>query len=108
MKYTEYIAIVELPDDAEEWGDGIWIIDGEGGIRYREDNAWMHYKDIEEIKLRPMPDNFGLEGKWEIDELIQKAMGEDSYVCSFCQTIWKSSNIKNMHYCPTCGALMKY
>lgn len=58
--------------------------------------------------IKPMPDNFGLEGKWEIDESIQNVHGEDSYVCSFCQTIWESSNIKNMHYCPTCGALMKY
>ena len=54
------IAIVELPNDAfddEAWGDGKWIIDDEGSIRYKEDDAWMHYKDIDVdgIELRPMP-----------------------------------------------------
>lgn len=55
------IAIVELPDDAfddEAWGDGKWIIDDEGAIRYKEDDAWMHYKDIDVdgIELRPLPE----------------------------------------------------
>lgn len=39
-------------------------------------------------------------GKWEHDKLF----GECAYVCSFCHTIWKSSEIQNMHYCPTCSA----
>ena len=42
-------------------------------------------------------------GKWEHDKLF----GECAYVCSFCHTIWTSSEIQNMHYCPTCGAEMK-
>jgi len=41
-------------------------------------------------------------GKWEHDKLF----GECAYVCSFCHTIWTSSEIQNMHYCPTCGAEM--
>ena len=46
------IAIVELPDDAFEWG-GKWMIDDKGAIRYN----WMHYKDIDAcgIELRPLP-----------------------------------------------------
>ena len=55
------MAIVELPDDAfddEAWGDGKWIIDDEGAIRYKEDDAWMHYKniDVDGIELRPLPE----------------------------------------------------
>jgi hypothetical protein len=53
------IAMVELPDDAfddETWGDGKWMIDDEGAIRYKEDDAWMHYKDIDGIELRPLPE----------------------------------------------------
>lgn len=42
-------------------------------------------------------------GKWEHDKLF----GECAYVCSFCHTIWTSSEIENMHYCPTCGAEMR-
>lgn len=42
------------------------------------------------------------QGKWEHDKLF----GECAYVCSFCHTIWTSSKIQNMHYCPTCGAYM--
>ena len=42
-------------------------------------------------------------GKWENDKLF----GECAYVCSFCHTIWTSSEIENMHYCPTCGTEMK-
>lgn len=54
------IAMVEIPDDAfddEAWGDGKWMIDDEGAIRYKEDDAWMHYKDIDVdgIELRPLP-----------------------------------------------------
>jgi hypothetical protein len=54
------IAIVELPDDAfddEAWGDGKWMIDDLGTIRYMEDDAWMYYEDIDVggIELRPLP-----------------------------------------------------
>ena len=42
-------------------------------------------------------------GEWEHDKLF----GECAYVCSFCHTIWMSSEIQNMHYCPTCGADMR-
>ena len=45
-------------------------------------------------------------GRWEVDKLIQNSFGDDAYVCSECETIWNSTNIKNMHYCPTCGAKM--
>ena len=40
---------------------------------------------------------------WEHEE----DYGEDAYVCSWCQTIWITGQIKNMHYCPTCGADMR-
>ncbi len=42
-------------------------------------------------------------GEWEHDKLF----GDCAYVCSFCHTIWTSSEIQNMHYCPTCGADMR-
>lgn len=42
-------------------------------------------------------------GTWEKDELF----GEDAYVCTYCETIWTTGQIKNMHYCPTCGADMR-
>ena len=45
-------------------------------------------------------------GQWEIDKLTQNSFGDDAYVCSVCETIWNSSKIINMHYCPTCGAKM--
>ena len=41
-------------------------------------------------------------GKWEKDEHY----GEDAYVCTHCETIWTTEQIKNMHFCPTCGARM--
>lgn len=40
-------------------------------------------------------------GKW-----INFEHGDDKYYCDKCQTIWESKQIKNMHYCPTCGAKM--
>ena len=43
-----------------------------------------------------------IHAKWESDKLF----GECAYVCTFCHTIWTSSEIDNMHYCPTCGAKM--
>ena len=43
------------------------------------------------------------QGEWEYDKLF----GDCAYVCSFCHTIWMSSEIQNMHYCPTCGADMR-
>ena len=30
----------------------------------------------------------------------------DDYECSVCSTLWASKEIKNMHYCPSCGAKM--
>lgn len=41
-------------------------------------------------------------GKW-----INFEHGDDKYYCDKCQTIWESKQIKNMHYCPTCGAKME-
>ena len=43
-----------------------------------------------------------IHAKWEKDKLF----GNCAYVCTFCHTIWTSSEIDNMHYCPTCGAKM--
>lgn len=31
---------------------------------------------------------------------------EDRYYCSVCQDIWRSGRIKDMKYCPSCGAKM--
>ena len=62
---------------------------------------------IERMKKLPPVQPKQRTGKWEIDESIQKAFGDDAYVCTVCSTIWNSSNIKNMHYCPTCGAKME-
>ena len=42
-------------------------------------------------------------GKWMPDENF----GDDAYVCSFCQAIWHTGKIKNMEYCPSCGAYMR-
>jgi hypothetical protein len=60
-KKMKAIAIVELPNDAfddEAWGDGKWIIDDLGIIRYMKDDAWMFFKDIDVdgIELRPLPE----------------------------------------------------
>lgn len=81
----KYIAIVDLPDDADEWGDGKWIITGEGEIRYRkDDNVWCLYSDIKDygIELKPLPEmqqkdnsndiNFGYELGWDacLDEIL--------------------------------------
>ena len=30
----------------------------------------------------------------------------DDYECSVCSTLWATKEIKNMHYCPSCGAKM--
>lgn len=43
---------------------------------------------------------------WQVDKSVQETMGKDNFVCSHCRTIWASSEISNMHYCPTCGAKM--
>lgn len=74
------IAIVELPDDVfddESWGDGEWMIDDEGAIRYKEDNAWLHYKDIDidGIELRPMPEKMDV-------EKTRKLYGDDQATCA--------------------------
>lgn len=65
----EAIAIVELPIDAFDndgsWGDGKWMIDDEGAIRYLDDNVWVHYKDIGGIELRPMPEKLDIHSWFE-------------------------------------------
>lgn len=56
--------------------------------------------DIEnESSVQPVREN----GTWEKDELF----GESAYVCTNCETIWTTGQIKNMHYCPTCGSDMR-
>ena len=96
------VAIVELPDDAfddEAWGDGKWIIDDEGAIRYLEDgNCWMHYKDIDVdgIELRPYlakkKENNGLKP-------LPKDESHEYYGCPSCRHI--VSSVQN--YCENCG-----
>lgn len=63
-------------------------------------------KDLPELKkiiANGIPYEENPQGKWEHDKLF----GDCAYVCSFCHTIWMSSEIQNMHYCPTCGASMQ-
>lgn len=66
------IAIVELPDDAFEWG-GKWMIDDKGAIRYN----WMHYKDIDAygIELRPLPKKAEMTDDWRVSDLIETESG---------------------------------
>lgn len=91
------IAIVELPDDAFDEYD-TWIIDDEGEIRYLDDGAWMHYKDIDAngIELRPLPEKQKLTvtGKNQIEkkriikskslEQIKKGFINNSEVAFYC------------------------
>ena len=70
-------------------------------------DGWDSYTplvvDVEDIEELPPVTPTRKVGKWENDKLF----GECAYVCSFCHTIWTSSEIENMHYCPTCGTEMK-
>lgn len=85
------IAIVEIPDDAfddEAWGDGKWMIDDEGAIRYLEDgNCWMHYKDIEcdGIELRPMPPSSEENGRYVREKCFTESLSENylDYECGW-------------------------
>lgn len=63
---------------------------------------FIPYRDVEE-HLKKLPSVQPRRVKWIKD----KAFGEDAYVCSYCQTIWKTGQIKNMDFCPTCGADMR-
>ena len=65
-----------------------------------ENKKYFECEDI--IKALPPVTPTRKIGEWEHDKLF----GECAYVCSFCHTIWTSSEIQNMHYCPTCGAKM--
>ena len=52
------IVLVDIPDDCEEYGSGDWYITGDDlNIRYEEDGALMHYKNIKDdmLELKPMP-----------------------------------------------------
>ena len=52
------IVLVDIPDDYEEYGSGDWYITGDDlNIRYEEDGALMHYKNIKDdiLKLKLLP-----------------------------------------------------
>lgn len=59
------------------------------------------YKDIYEaptVDAEPIR-----HGEW-----IECEGRNNEYYCSECYDIWKSDRIKNMKYCPSCGAKMKF
>lgn len=77
------------------------------GIVDSEDDAWVYSFAIAMIESTPTVDAVPVvHGEWKVDEDVQKVMGKDNFVCSHCTTIWASSDIKNMEYCPSCGAKM--
>ena len=84
--------------DEDYYFDGNWNkrVDCQECAKEHEQLAgWLKdYKQL--LEERP-------QGEWEYDKLF----GDCAYVCSFCHTIWMSSEIQNMHYCPTCGADMR-
>ena len=68
-----------------------------------EDVVDMFEDLIDNIENEPSVQPVREKGTWEKDELF----GEDAYVCTYCETIWKTGQIKNMHFCPTCGSDMR-
>jgi rubrerythrin len=51
------------------------------------------------------PESLRQKGRWE--EHDTSRYGAPAYVCSRCYDIWESIQIKNMKYCPSCGAKME-
>lgn len=68
-----------------------------------EDVVDMFEDLIDDIENEPSVQPVREKGTWEKDELF----GESAYVCTNCETIWTTGQIKNMHFCPTCGADMR-
>lgn len=68
-----------------------------------EDVVDMFEDLIDDIRNESSVQPMRKKGTWEKDELF----GEDAYVCTYCETIWKTGQIKNMHFCPTCGSDMR-
>ena len=51
------------------------------------------------------PESLRPKGRWE--EHHTSRYGAPAYVCSCCYDIWESVQIKNMQFCPSCGAKME-
>lgn len=52
------ILVVDIPDDYDEYGSGVWCVVGDDlRIVYEEDGALMEYKyiDYDIAELKPMP-----------------------------------------------------
>lgn len=52
------ILVVDIPDDYEEYGSGVWCVVGDDlRIVYEEDGSLMEYKyiDYDIAQLKPMP-----------------------------------------------------
>ena len=70
---SKYIVIVDIPDDyAEDYSQ--WEIEGE--LRYLEDGAWTHFKDVEAI-LKPNDKAIPIE--WITDWLTKQSIPATSY-----------------------------
>ena len=51
------------------------------------------------------PESLRPKGRWEKHD--KSRYGAPPYFCSCCFDIWESVQIKNMKYCPSCGAKME-
>lgn len=51
------------------------------------------------------PGSMRPKGRWEKNHTSR--YGAPAYFCSCCFDIWESVQIKNMKYCPSCGAKME-
>ncbi len=91
-------AILEVPlvqSDFDEWCTDCKEYDADNHCCPRFNNV------IREALNEGQPER--KKANWEKDELF----GESAYVCTNCETIWTTGQIKNMHYCPTCGSDMR-
>ena len=85
------------------YNDVVANISGESGVvplcpfcRHNDEDVTENKDEDEEDDEELLPsDRMGI---WE----SAPEYGEASYVCSKCFTIWTSSRIENMHFCPTC------
>lgn len=62
-------------------------------------------RDMQIVKDAFSKDNIRPTGRWEKHHTSR--YGAPPYVCSCCYDIWESLQIKNMNYCPNCGADMR-
>ena len=76
-------AIIELPDDAFDVHER-WAILNEGGsIRYLDDNAWVHFEDVDELELRPLPEMITDEHlKINLKKICDECPAENIACCS--------------------------